>query len=324
MSQTKEQLVRKWADPGINRINKKLATLDDLLFYSYEPSFPPRKQFMERFESWLQNVEDDDDKKLLFYLAEKIFYIGPDEFIELYRYAYNGPIARWLIDEANVDILSSSARRDIQKAVGETWFCPITDSMRINSFFHINNIQSGNDHRPDWRSMECFGDREKIISYMDKWGLKRLVLLEDFIGGGTQASKALQFAGTLCEHISLLVVPLVICPSGLEKLRALEEQKNISVSPIVTIPKSEFVPALETDADPVFFTNLRNLANSTYDNVAFGSEQGGPPYAPLGFPPDAPTGGLIVMFSNTPDNTLPLIHWRSGRWVPLFPRHRRV
>ena len=51
---------------------------------------------------------------------------------------------------------------------------------------------------------------------------------------------------------------------------------------------------------------------------------GAKPYSPFGFPHHAPTGGMVVMQGNTPDNSLPLIHWRSSKWCPIFPRHSRV
>lgn len=325
MPSIKEELVRRWADPEISLINRRLEALDVLLFHSYEPSLSPGDPFAVRFEAWLGNVESDDEKKLMFRLAASLFYIGPKEFIELYRFAYNGPIARWLIDQANINVLSPHAATEMEKAVRETWFCPITDSMRINSFFHINNIPAENNHRPDWRSLLCFGDETKIREYMTANGLKRVVLLEDFVGGGSQVSQALEFANGFSPEVSTLVIPLIICPAGLAHLRELEAVSSLRIEPIVTVPESEFVPATPVTGELPFYTELRNLALSTYNEVAGGTPIGHfAPYHPLGYPDNAPTGGLVVMFSNTPDNTLPMIHWRSNQWAPLFPRHRRV
>lgn len=325
MPSIKEELVRRWADPEISLINRRLEALDALLFHSYEPSLSPGDPFAARFEAWLANVKSDNEKKLMFRLAASLFYIGPKEFIELYRFAYNGPIARWLIDEANIDVLSPHAATEMERAVRETWFCPITDSMRINSFFHINNIPAENNYRPDWRSLVCFGDENKIRAYMARYGLKRLVLLEDFVGGGSQVSGALCFADKFSPEVSTLVIPLIICPAGLDHLRGLEAASSLKIEPIVTVPVSEFVPAIPVNGEPSFYTELRDLALSTYNEVADGVPIGDDaPYHPLGYPDDAPTGGLVVMFSNTPDNTLPMIHWKSSQWTPLFPRHRRV
>ena len=46
----------------------------------------------------------------------------------------------------------------------------------------------------------------------------------------------------------------------------------------------------------------------------------GKPYTPFGY---KRTGGLVVMHSNTPDNSLPVIHHESDTWAPIFKRHSR-
>ena len=95
--------------------------------------------------------------------------------------------------------------------------------------------------------------------------------------------------------------------------------------PVLELPKPAFFtatdssfPAAETDA-------LRDLINSSYHAVS-GGVTNGKPYDMYGYPKGKPTGGLVVMYTNTPDNTLPLIHWRphNGAWQPVFPRHSRI
>lgn len=326
----REQLLRSWADPALNLVNRRLEMLDRCLYSTYEPTQPPKECFDTRFTNWLRNLDGDDNddgKKTLFRLAADLFYVGPDEFLELYRLAYNGPIARWLIDQESIDICASDAPTQLQKAVESTWFCPITDSMRINSFYHVNNIPTKSNLRPDWLSLAHLGDPARVADYMRHAGFKRLVLLEDFIGGGGQVGGTLQYVAAQYAGISILVVPLLICPAGLTRLKTIEQSTAIKVEPIVAIPQSTFVSSLASSgpgaSDP--FAAYRELALRTYslveDNATIGDD---PPYHPLGFPHTAPTGGLVVMFSNTPDNTLPLIHWESTEWTALFPRHRRV
>ena len=322
----REQLIRDWADSELNLVNRRLEMLDRCLFSTYEPSQPPRDCFDVRFTNWLRNLADDDDaQKILFRMAVDLFYIGPDEFHELYRLAYNGPIARWLIDQESIDITSSDAHARLQKAVESTWFCPITDSMRINSFFHVNNIPTRGNLRPDWKSVAALGDPCRVRKYMRSAGFTRLVLLEDFIGGGSQVASTVEYAATNYTTIDTLVVPLLICPKGLERLRSIEQAAPVKIEPIVALPQSTFVSLTPGHDEDAITTQYRKLALDTYNQVANDGVPGNdPPYHPLGYPHTDPTGGLVVMFSNTPDNTLPLIHCDSTQWSSLFPRHRRV
>lgn len=322
-----EELVRAWGDPEINEINRRLSDLEKRLYYTYEPSLPPNPDFHARLGKWLDNlgVADDESQKTLFRLAAEIFYVGPSEFLELYRCAYHGPIARWLIDQENIDLLDPSASDKLQQAVMETWFCPISDSMKINSFYHVNNIPGKVDYRPDWRSLAQFGDTSKIQNYCNG-KFKRLVLLEDFVGGGSQMRKAVDYASKFGPYLETLVVPLIICPKGMKAAAELENNhaSTIRFEPIVTVPEAAFLTETPSSGEPQLHTELRVFAIDTYSRVSDGQQIGPKPYHPLGFPPKDPTGGLIVMYTNTPDNTLPLIHWPSRTWQPLFPRHSRV
>lgn len=330
MADSIEQLVRRWSDESLNEVNQRLGTLEKRLYCAYEPSLPPNPCFWRRLESWLGNLQDseDDAKKALLKLAADIFFVGPAEFLELYRVAYEGPIARWLIDEEGINLLDHDAQQKLRHAVAETWFCPITDSMRINSFYNSNNVPTKADYRPDWRSLDRFGDAEKIIAYCKKKGFKRLVLLEDFVGGGSQMQKAVEYAATINNGPNVLVVPLIVCPAGLDsgmKIKAMHPGK-VSFEPIICLPPEVFVSQTASQSESEFFRTLRELAIASYGKMTGGHAPAKytPPYHPLGFSFDAPTGGLVVMYTNTPNNTLPLIHWSSSTWSPLFPRNNRV
>ena len=321
----REKLIRDWADPDLNLVNRRLEMLDRCLYGTYEPSQPPKDCFDTRFTNWLRNLDNDDAQKTLFRMAADLFYVGPEEFHELYRLAYNGPIARWLIDEESIDVTASDAQARLQAAVKSTWFCPITDSMRINSFYHVNNIPSRSNLRPDWKSVAQLGDTNRVTQYMAAAGFNRIVLLEDFVGGGSQTEPTISYTAAAYPTVKVLVVPLLICPSGLDRFRALEQATSVKIEPIVALPKSTFIPFAPQQDEDNITTQYRDLALNTYSRVANNQAAGDdPPYHPLGYPHDDPSGGLVVMFSNTPDNTLPLIHWDSTQWNSLFPRHRRV
>lgn len=213
----REQLIRAWAESDLNLVNRRLEMLDRCLYSTYEPSQPPKDCFDTRFTKWLRNLENDEEaQKTLFRMAADLFYVGPDEFHELYRLAYNGPIARWLIDEESIDITAGDAQARLQDAVRSTWFCPITDSMRISSFYHVNNIPTRSNLRPDWRSVAALGDPHKVSQYMADGRFTRLVLLEDFIGGGSQVAPTIRRTAVEYPAVKTLVVPCSFVPVDLK------------------------------------------------------------------------------------------------------------
>ena len=325
-----EELIRKWNDDGLTElstVNRRLIHLEERLYKTYEPTKASRAQYLERLEEWLLSVEDEQQQQTLLKLAPEIFYIGPEEFIELYRSAYSGPISRWLIELEDIDICRSDAQKLLREAAKNTWFCPLSDSLRINSFYHVNDIASGANHRPDWRSLEKLGSKEKILCYCEKNKIKRIVILEDFVGGGSQASEALPFASALSSDLEIIFVPLIVCPTGADYCRSLcKLHTNLRFEPIIELPKRTFFNDSDTPFDEKFTAELRNLVQDTYTKVSGDTSMLNKPYGPYGYPPEKPVGGLIVMYSNTPDNSIPLIHWRptTGTWSPLFPRHSRV
>jgi hypothetical protein len=330
-----EKLINTWGDNHLHTINLRIAHLEEWLFKTYEPDKFNNGDFWTRLERWLDNVTTDADKQLLFRLVVELLYLGPIEFEELYRCAYQGPIARWLIDRCQIDVFDNNAQDKIRIAASETWFCPVTDSFRVNAFFHVNNLAAGANLRPDWHSVLKLGDTYKLNNYCTKHKIKRLVLLEDFVGGGDQSLTTVRFAATHVHDLEVLFAPLVVCPAGSENARKLELElcmrraNSLRYDPVMALPEDAFLtknqsPYVEPNA---FINSLRALIQSSYSTVSGGLMPGASkPYDPFGYPANKPTGGLLVMYSNTPDNTLPLVHWcpPGNAWSPIFPRHSRV
>lgn len=322
-----EKKVFDWdqsSDSKYSDINQKILHLEKRLFCDYEPDLGPKLNFISRLNLWMENLQSEAEQKLLFELVPNLFYIGREEFNVLYREAYHTNFARWVIDTASIDIYDENAKVALNTAVEQTWFCPLTDSLRINQFYHINNIPGKNDFRPDWRSLSMFGDEEKIKKYITDNGIKRIVLLEDFIGNGGQVSKAVNLAIKLSPKIPLLVIPLIICPKGVSNAKKLiDAHPNVSVSPVISIVESNFINGDLKGDNSEFCIQTYNLAKSSYPKVSNSNiiDDDIEPYGPFGW---RNTGGLIIMFSNTPNNTLPLIHNASLTWFPLFKRHKRI
>jgi hypothetical protein len=322
-----ERLVNRWVQNGEERfsdINLQINHLHHWLFSDYEPGLGPNPSFLKRLADWLNNVADESDQKVLFELVPHLFYVGREELNVLYREAYHAVFARWLIDQVGVNFTSANVLDELRSEVCNTWFCPFTDSLRINQFYHINDIPGKHDHRPDWRSLRTFGDTARIQRYIEKNGIKRMVLLEDFIGNGGQISKAVTFAATDFPNLPILVVPLIICPKGMEQAdKFMKDHSNVKIVPVVALPDNYFIKEIESEIELEFFKKVHGISVRTYGQVANSTiaDDEVDPYGPFGW---RKTGGLVVMHTNTPNNSLPLLHNKSATWNPLFKRHKRI
>lgn len=324
--------INEWAieenDNSFRVIEAQTRFLSKVLYHDHQPSMDKTLSFQTRLESWLQNVNDRDDRKTLVRLIPHLFYIGQKEINNLYRVAYNEIIARWLLD---VDLISlenlNEAKDALQKGVRSCWFCPITDSLDINSFFHLNNIPNNgwNEWRPQWYTIDRPNNHNWISheNYISQHGIKKLVLLEDFVGSGSQVQGVVEFILSKNIDLDILLLPLINCPKGVENFLNLKRKHaRLSYGAVLEPPESGFLSRLENFDEHADYNLFRNLAIRVYSLVSGGKPESGhiKPYSPFGY---RDTGGLIVKYSNTPDNSLPLIHWSTSTWDPLFPRHSR-
>jgi hypothetical protein len=326
-----EKWVNEWAiasgDHSFRDINSKMNFFSTELFHDYQPTQSLSSSFKSRLENWLSNLTSDEDRKTLFKILPHIFYVGSKEFNSLFRVAYNEIIAKWLIDVNNIRFDNiGDARTQIELSLRECWICPITDSFNINSFFHINNIPGNvwNEWRPQWYTIDRGNNlwntyRDYIVDH----GIRKLVLLEDFVGSGSQVSGVVDFVMNQRLDLDVLLVPLINCPTGHQSFTNLETRHDRLTYQAVLKPSNNcFVTRMQVTDEPEDFEQFRDLLQRCYLQVSNNIPQSGihKPYSPYGY---RETGGLIVMHSNTPDNTIPSIHWNSDTWNPIFPRHSR-
>ncbi len=327
--------VHKWADEYaangkimlrdeiINTLHQ-LRYLEKTLYCHYEPSLPPNPGYWQRLTAWINNLSSENDKQLLFNIAVQLFFIGRKEIESMYRTAYSGPIKRWLVSLQSIPLSDPEISVKLTSLIQETWFCPVTDSMKINEFFHINNIPTEINYRPDWHSLVKFVDAAKIIDYINKHNIKQIVLLEDFIATGSQAKRAIEFITTLrpANPIPVLIVPFILCPQALDTFTTMKLPAHITIEPVLQLDDRHFISLVEANNSDAF-NQVKVLAEHIHLQVSDGIIPNPKikPYGPLGF---QETGGLVVLYTNTPDNTIPLVHWKSAKWNPIFPRHSRV
>lgn len=285
--------------------------LSKKVFNDYEPSqFYP---FRNRLIDWLNNLQSERDQQQLLALLLEVFYVGRREFEALYRTAYLGEIFRWIVDVYDIDVFCDNLQPKVVASVDKAWICPISDSLRINAFLKVNNLKSM-DRRPDWRSLSQLGDTRKIRAYVKEKKIKELILLEDFVGSGEQAGTAIEFAAKTLPGVKILLCPLIVCPKGDERLFAETEKfENVCYRPVLVLPKSvvhdyeEYKSGRGTEADK-FICKVKGNLGYQRDKAMFGFMQ---------------TGVKVVLYSNCPNNTLPIFHADSQDWRPLFSRVSR-
>jgi len=295
-------------------INSYMRYLSKNLFYDYEPTLGAYPEFEARLNEWLNNIESEEDQKKLVRLIPHLFYIGREELNSLHKTAFESIVCHWLFDQkvSSIDKIDFSA--ELKEMIDSTWFCPITDSFRINQFYHVNNISSIHEFRPDWRSLKKFGSDERVQDYIQKNNVKQIVLLEDFVGTGTQVFHPIKYCVETFK-LKVLFVPLVICNPGCEKLKEINND-NFAFKPVIHIPKEFLVNKLgHTNTS---LSEFITLSEKLYETVMGTNDKS--KVKQFGY---RDTGSLTVMFSNTPNNSLPLIHVESNSWKPLFKRHSR-
>lgn len=294
--------------------------------------------YMRRLAKWIANTDDESQRKLLLEYALQINFFSERDFAALYQSALVGPITRWIVDDTAITLEDDDFDNRVEQELNShTWYCPVTDSLRINDFYHINRI-TGIDRRPAFREywalsrLSSTGANENVAqigAYMRGRKLKRLVLLEDFVGSGDQVRAPLEW--TLQNlKCPVLFVPLIICPPGIEMTEDLEARYlHFHSRPIIRLKPDDLLGP-RRKGQPFagkhdFGEELERLASETYPRVA-GSAAADPskePYSPMGY---EEIGCSVVTFTNTPNNTLPLVHHQptEGTWIPLFPRSTRV
>ena len=105
-----------------------------------------------------------------------------------------------------------------------------------------------------------------------------------------------------------------MCPKGDKALIELTNGlQNVRYDPIVVLPddvvldfeKSRGAEATEVDA---FLRRIMPSLQAATEEFMYGFEE---------------TGAKVVLFSNCPNNTLPIFHHETEQWKPLFPRVMR-
>lgn len=285
--------------------------------------------FQDRMVAWMQNDGlSDEDQIAFFQLVLRFAYFSFDDFLSLYRTAYLNQISRWIWNDAGIKMGDLDFSNQLENERSKhTWYASVTDSLIISEFYHANSI-TGVKCRPNFLTLQALGNPAQINAYMANHQphLKRIVLLEDFVGSGTQSLEIVKWA-LANSTVPILFCPMLICPDGFKQFSDLAANSGgrLKFEPVVKLGDSVFLSSFEKP--DALMQYISDLTARIHLCVAGAYDADSPPYTPHGFhrPGDSHTGATVVMFSNTPDNTIPLVHFNSGNsdWIPVFPRVSR-
>ena len=322
-----QELISRWIGADLSpesrfqRTYSLINYLERVLYCEYGPTkLGGHGSFHNRLANWLGSADEDAHKRVLFLMLDHLFFIGEKEMEATYLTAYSKHVVSWLMHIKNISVFDPDAPAKIRDAIERTLFTGITDSFRIAFFIQINNLQ-GHPNRPVWETEIKDWDETRFINKFmtDK---EQIVMLEDFVGSGSQMESALKIACNITSSPPVLLCPLIICPAGTRLAHSYQTQfQHLKFSPVLNVQNSHFIgvnPGVDEHQD---FAQIREVVNTLHFKVTGSPGSWIQNYGPMGY---ADTGAFIVKHDNCPDNTLPTIHRRSDLgWSPLFLRTSR-
>ncbi len=317
-----EWVQRSGSDTSLRDIQNLLEFLGKELFGDYEP-YSELPIFRERLAAWIQNVDVDEDQQTLLRFVPWLLFFGREEMKTLYRAAFSGPIARWIIEQADLSLSKPTLQEDFKAAVSDTWFGSLA-GMDLGSFMRVNGIDE-QSLRPEFRVLSHLGDSARLQEYLKgsqhrENGYRRIVIVEDVVGSGRQMKDAIRIIEEL-ENVSVLICPIIAAAKGCERGNEIARKSSgrIHFEPYFKTPIAATLSPAKSDHEDPVFDLMRTLITSTWERLKLPFNYD----SPFGF---GDLGLLVLTHLNCPNNVPPIFHrfvspneTHQG-WTPLFPR----
>lgn len=319
------QLAYSWEEAARSSVRDYypyLSALGEILFhadlrYCEYIQFQDEGEFSARLIRWLDNVASATEKQGLFRLLMRLTFIDQRQMRSLCREAYKKVVVPWVTRNwsSPAEFLAEDYELQVRSQLSQHLLCSITESFNWDDFLHVNDLLGL--RKP--RVLSEGPRRIRSALPQDFQSVKGLIVLEDFVGTGHQASGVLaQLRANTPNDVGILFVPLIILEEGLETLMNSLETSEFTLDPTLVIQKDRCLRATPQQGEPQEFPCIRAVVTSTAQRVC--REHGkhdDPPENAFGY---GESGSLLVTKHNTPNNTLPLIHHRAPQWSPLFRR----
>jgi hypothetical protein len=314
--------------------------------------------FMEKLRMWLSQFKEEE-QPIAFLVAMKLIFVTQKQLEVLSRRLFEQHIRRRFLEaiirERGLKSFDfTSAMRFLGREMDKTLFIPNSDSSNINAFVHVNSPYFKDRTRrrltgPEvayWVHpvvlSESLSDPERavvadfqgIVANKDKLlkGKKRLVVIEDFSGTGSDLKTTLRNLSKLNIEVSEVIIGVLMATQeAVGELKAICSQLSsdgrrlYDIETSMVLPQNlrcfngpeqsylESNPTISGAAD-----RLKTISEKLYRDKFFSEID---PQNKHGF------GGLALAFAfytNCPDNSLPMLWTSAGNWHPLFPRSSRV
>lgn len=297
--------------------------------------FPPGETFQSRLPLWLQNF-DLADRQIAMSVVDELVFLSFWELRTLAIRAFDVVCGRLRQQALEVKGTPWTATLDAGDAATEerlarTVFVAASDDVLFD-FFRRNAQRSSSRLR-----------RDNFVEYYkfhpdaqpDENDAEQIVLLDQLSGSGYSflhfdegawGGKLARFLEYWPQHSQkpVLYVPYIMTEIAkrrvAERLAEWRKVKHdlpaVTVAPVLTIPPSSVVVA----SDGVSVDPNRPVAElCTRYHVRFVDDQNTLKGKPTthGF---GQAGLTLVLSTNVPNNTLPIIWHQFNGWVPLFPR----
>jgi len=273
--------------------------------------------FATRLELWLRNVTERRYHEAMLALLARLQFVDAKQIEALYRAAFRRVIRRRILDRyfKAGDELAGAIDESVRMKLASCLMFSVTESFDFPLFLRVNSL-------PGLRRPQQLGENGVHVGRITPTALARctsVFVLEDFVGTGKQAGKALaKLVGKLPKGKEVVFTPLLILETGLRALRSMRSLHRVQIEPVCVIHDDACVRedgAGQQGAAPAM---IRSLVHATEDIVL-------QRYDATDDPPDNAygyqgCGALLVTAHNAPNNTIALVHHRAPQWSPLFRR----
>jgi hypothetical protein len=305
----------------------KLSFLSRRKYERYDMFFPG-ESFDNRLINWLEHNFKENERQTAFEIVKYIKFISDYEMRELAVLTYEN-IKNCIINEkhklSNTSCYSYIEDKNLKlnEELGKSLFIACVDDINFDFFRRYANKENPDAFQKE-NFVEYYKKDNKSIEEVPEYN--RIFLLDQLSGSSNTAirykSEDKKWNGKI-ENKAIYYSPYLLSQISLNnynsrKTQFLKENNkiNLKLNPTCIVPIS---PCL-SDSSTEKIDEQRAVAKlcvKYYDKFIPDrhTEEGGPAYYGFGG-----AGLTLILQTNCPNNTIPLIWHNFNDWYPLFPR----
>lgn len=257
------------------------------------------EDFEQKIETWLENVESDEEKQIFIQLFNNFNYFTRMKFSLGLKDSYS----------KFKDIVGEEYKNSLFLPLGSQGgiFNGAYEIMPL--FRRINRIDK----------TRIVMQTQDFLTKRDTSSVQNIVLVDDFIGSGTTLIKYIKLLKkdymSFLENKCIYVIVVVVGEKGLESIDKLRKETGLEIKEIIYHKRMEkaftdLSGIFSNEKDRAYAKKIirkyeKNVAKRSIDIMGFKNSE-----------------GLIGFYYNTPNNTL-AVFWDSkeeSTWVPILPR----